>query len=362
MHWCALDVDKLEAPLQDTLTVNQTRRWLREAKAKQDADVERGNNKTPFWIGVGFHKPHLPFQYPSTMDDLYPPAAEIAPAKHSNAPKGMPLVAWHEGNFDNHWEKPCSDSGQSKYRRAYYSAVSFTDSNVGEVLGELKSLGLYDSTAVLLIGDHGWQLGEMNLWRKMTNFELGVRVPLLIRVPWKPNSIGVKSPLLVEAVDLFQTLVDVAGLPAPSALEMLEGKSFAEVFDHPTSQTLNQTFQYAFSQFAKRNTKEQEVPSHPEVPWDECTKCTHADILYMGLSVRDENYRYTEWYPWSYPSDRPNWINGTYAVELYSHVGDFGADLDAASATENLAVAQSASQYAQVMKRLSNALKEQFHE
>jgi arylsulfatase A-like enzyme len=261
-HWCALDVDKLDAPLQDTLSANRTVQWLHEAKARADADIAAGNAPTPFFLGVGFHKPHLPFQYPSTMHGLYPPAEEIAQAKHPDSPKGMPMVAWHEGNFDNTYTTPCIGVDQSTYRRAYYTAVSFTDNNVGVVLGALKDLGFAGNTVVSLIGDHGWQLGEMNLWRKMTNFELGVRVPLIIRAPWHAASIGVKSPLLVEAVDLFATLADVAGLPAPPATEKLEGRSFAAVFETPTSATLNATFKYAFSQFAKRLTKAGELPGH----------------------------------------------------------------------------------------------------
>jgi iduronate 2-sulfatase len=200
----------------------------------------------------------------------------------------------------------------------------------------------------------------MNLWRKMTNFELGVRVPLIIRVPWKAASIGVKSPLLVEAVDLFATLVKVAGLPAAPVVENLEGRSFAKVFDDPTSGSLNATFKYAFSQFAKRDVKESEVSSHPMVPWDECTKCTHEEIMYMGPSVREERFRYTEWYTWNNVTDKPRWSNGTYSVELYDHLGDFGEDLDVATATNNLAVGASAAEHAAVMARLAAALKAQF--
>ena len=95
---------------------------------------------------------------------------QIAPAKHVNAPNGMPLVAWHEGNFQNKWKQPCPDKQQSIYRRAYYTSVSFTDGNVGEILAELKALGLYDSTVVSLIGDHGWQLGEVRTFKMLCAF------------------------------------------------------------------------------------------------------------------------------------------------------------------------------------------------
>lgn len=95
-------------------------------------------------------------------------------------------------------------------------------------------------------------------------------------------------------------------------------------------------------------------------PWDECTKCTHAEIKWMGLSVRDERWRYTEWYAWNNMTDHPRWSSGTFAVELYDHLGDFGADLDAASATENLAVGPGAVAHASDIARLAAALKQQF--
>jgi iduronate 2-sulfatase len=83
----------------------------------------------------------------------------------------MPLAAWHEGGFDNKWGKPCSDTGQNStrvFRRAYYSAVSFTDDNIGKLLNTLDvELRLGNDTVVALMGDHGWQLGEMNEWRKV---------------------------------------------------------------------------------------------------------------------------------------------------------------------------------------------------
>ena len=90
--------------------------------------------------------------------------------------------------------QPTPRSQASIFRRAYYGAVSFTDRNVGAMLDELSALQLAERTLVALVGDHGWQLGEMDLWRKMSNFELAVRVPLLMRVPWRPASLGRRQP------------------------------------------------------------------------------------------------------------------------------------------------------------------------
>jgi iduronate 2-sulfatase len=97
----------------------------------------------------------------------------------------------------------------------------------GKLLAELDNLGLADTTLVAVMGDHGWQLGEMNLWRKMTNFELGVRVPLIIRTPWLPSSVGVRMHALVEAVDLFPTFLALTGAPQLPAEQVLQGISLA---------------------------------------------------------------------------------------------------------------------------------------
>ena len=104
----------------------------------------------------------------------------------------------------------------------------------------------------------------------MTNFELGVRVPLMISVPDKPKTHGLKQTALVEAVDLYQTFVDLAGLPPVPATEGLEGASLAPLFDDPDTPIK----QYAFSQFAKRNTTSKELKM--QVPWDVCTTCKRS--------------------------------------------------------------------------------------
>ena len=180
--------------------------------------------------------------------ELYPPPEEIAPPAYPNPPTGMPLAAWHEGNFLNSWGRPCNDT--RPFRRAYYSAVSFTDSNIGKLLAEVDALKLTSETVVAIMGDHGWQLGEMNEWRKMTNFELGVRVPLMIRTPWIPASIGAKTPALAEAVDLFPTFMDLAGLPHLPVDQVIQGLSLRPILQAPPA-TGTGIRPYAFSQFAK---------------------------------------------------------------------------------------------------------------
>jgi len=337
-RWCAIDTTKLKNPLADDLVVTAAVDYLERA-VKQSK---------PFFIGVGFHKPHLPFAFPKEFGELYP--TKVAPPAHNLPPKGMPLCAWHEGNFNNLWDAPCKDP--SEYRRAYYSAVSYTDSNIGKVLAKLDSLKQTTSTAVILIGDHGWQLGEMNEWRKMTNFELGVRVPLLFRVPWKPASLGVKSPALVEAVDLFPTMVSLAGLPPVPSNETLQGFDISPLLDDPTKQLKS----YAFSQFAKQFVRSKELKE--QVAWGECTKCNRSDIDVHGYSVRSDEWRYTEWVSWNKTSLRPIWSE-VVGRELYNHSGDYGSNIDKSTPTHN--VWNTSDVHKEIVANLSIVIHKQFN-
>ena len=231
------------------------------------------------------------------------------------------------------------DAQAQVYRKAYYAAVGYTDTNVGTVLDALARLGLAATTAVVFMGDHGWQLGEMNEWRKMTNWELGVRVPLIFRVPWKPASSGVKCSALVEAVDLFPTLAALAGLPDPRAgdgypVQNLQGDDLSPYFDAPPLNGTGSIKSHVFSQFAKEDT----APGHDN-GWVPCTKCSRAQWDYFGYSVRGDRWRYTEWVAWNKTAEAPMW--GVYGhaggQELYDHQNDFGADMDVASERINLA-------------------------
>lgn len=185
-----------------------------------------------------------------------------------------PLVSWHDGQFDNTYEQPTPTAEAVASRKAYYGAVAYTDSLLGTVLDKLEALGLANNTVVSLMGDHGWSLGENNLWRKMTLFENGVRVPFLIRDPSRPKSHGQRTAALGEAVDLYRTLAELAGVGAPVEASV-QGASLAPVLDDPTSAGPNQ---YAFSQFAKRNESTKDGPR----PWDVCTTCKRDEVVFCG--------------------------------------------------------------------------------
>lgn len=315
-RWCALNTSQLNYPLEDEVTVQTAYDYMAQAKS----------SGKPFFLGVGFHKPHLPFYYPLEFDDTYPPTSEIALAAHPNVPEGMPLCAWHEAGMGETWNQSTPAAQAQEYRRAYYTAVSFTDYNVGRVLGKLKELDLESNTAVALMGDHGWQLGEMNLWKKMTNFELGVRVPLIIKAPWISSATGVKTAAFAEAVDLYPTFVELAGLPPVPASEGLEGSSLVSVLKGDSGK------EYAYSQFAKQLRYSKELKT--QELWDVCDQCSHTDIDAMGYSIRSDDWRYTEWVHWNKNTTGPIWDN-VVGQELYNHTGDYGASIDAATPTKN---------------------------
>ena len=324
-HWCSFNPKKVTTPIEDELVLSEGIALLREAAEGLKEDPPR-----PFFLGVGFHKPHMPFYFPDEYGDLYP-IDTVLPPLHPNPPEGMPLVAWHEGNFGNNtWGHPAQDS--TTFRRAYYSAVSYTDYHIGMMLAELDTLGLKETTVVAVMGDHGWQLGEMNEWRKMSNFELGVRVPLIIRTPWLPNSVGVKMNALAEAVDLFPTFSALAGLPALPSDQTLQGSSLVPLLVEPGNTSHYK--QYAFSQFAKALMFSSELQK--QVGWNVCTTCKHNTIDFMGYSIRDDNWRYTLWLNWNKTATLPLW-DSVEGEELYNHTGDYGASMDAATPVRNQA-------------------------
>ena len=176
----------------------------------------------PFFLGVGFHKPHLPFCCPKKYWDLYPPETIKLPDNYW-PPKGVPEPALHNcyelrtyGGIPK--EGPISDQTALNLIRGYRACVSFVDAQVGRVLDELDRLGLAEKTIVVLWGDHGYHLGENGIFTKMTNFELGTHSPLMIRVP-SQKAAGQRTAALVEFVDIYPTLAELCGLPLPAHLE-----------------------------------------------------------------------------------------------------------------------------------------------
>lgn len=200
---------------------------------------------TPFFLAVGFIKPHSPYIAPKKYFDLY---RDVDLPSTTEFPVRAPKFAGHGSEeLRRYTDQPKSgaipEGRQRRVRHAYFACVSYIDTQIGRVLGELERAGLSKNTIVVLFGDHGYHLGEQGLWGKTTNFELDTRVPLIVRVPGM-KAAGKSTSSLVELVDLYPTLAELAGLPIS---DQLEGKSFARILNDPAHETKTE----AFSQFPR---------------------------------------------------------------------------------------------------------------
>jgi arylsulfatase A-like enzyme len=239
----------------------------------------------PFFLGVGFVKPHLPFNCPRKYWDLYPAESVKVPAPRP--PRDVPEPALHDWyELRTYGGIPATggidEATQLALNRGYRACVTFVDGQIGRVLDELDRLGLRERTIVVLWGDHGYHLGENGIYTKMTNFELATRVPLVVSAPGQ-TSAGKRTQAIVELVDLYPTLAELCGLPLP---EHLEGTSFAPVLADPSRAWKPA----AFSQYLRRGKEG-----------------------IMGRSIRTDRWRYTEWVD---PQQQPA------GSELYDHQSD----------------------------------------
>lgn len=243
-------------------------------------------NNEPFFLAVGFFKPHLPFNAPKKYWDLHDPAAFAL--KDQTRVKGAPEIAYQThrelGGYQDMPEDEHVSAEQARtLRRGYYACVSYVDAQVGKVLDTLQRLGLDQNTIVVLWGDHGWSLGEKDRWCKGTNFDRDTRVPLMIRTPGLAKP-GAPTEALIEYVDIYPTLAELAGLTPPVDLD---GRSIVPILQDPNARGRD----VAFSQFIR--------------PW----KATGFDS--MGYTLRTETRRYTRWVEW--PSHK------TTAEEFYDY-------------------------------------------
>lgn len=234
----------------------------------------------PFFLAVGFSKPHLPFTAPVKYWDLYeresfsmPDNLGIPPGYPEYAANQRPGELRHysdvpppsDGKMDQPNPREFSDEMNQRLLHGYHAAVSYTDRNVGKLIQALEESGVAEKTLIVFWGDHGWKLGDHSSWCKHTNFECDTRVPLMIVHP-KMESVSGTTDALVELIDLYPTLVELCGLESPSHLQ---GKSLVPLLKDPSQPHRD----YAYS-------------SYPRRPND--------DIV--GHSIRNERYRYTEWW------------------------------------------------------------------
>lgn len=246
----------------DGVLANLAVEALRKVAPRARAASEK--EKQPFFLGVGFRKPHLPFCAPKRYWDLYDRNA--IPLPYPDKPKNAPEIAFTTwGELRSYSDipdlGPCDEKTTKELIHGYYACVSYTDALVGKLLAELDRLDLRKDTIVILWGDHGWKLGEYSQWSKHTNFELDTHVPMIISDPDYPKGQRVRA--LTEFVDIYPTLADLCGLPVAGDLE---GTSVVPLLSDPTKAWKTA----AFSQYPRPNKM-------------------------MGYSMRTDQYRYTEW-------------------------------------------------------------------
>lgn len=256
------------------------------------AGVERleefSRSGEPFLLALGFVKPHLPFCAPARYWDLHDPAA-FPLAERGFPPDGAPAYAGKGLVELNQYtpipeQPPISEELARTLIHGYYASVSYMDAQVGRVLDALDRLQLADKTIVLLWGDHGYHLGDHGMWTKHTNYEQACRIPLLLCAPGVSTP-GSSTAALVESVDVFPTLCELAGVPPPGGPQPIDGLSLTSILRDPTARV-----------------REHAYHCYPRGP------------NRLGRALRSERYRLVEWKP----------FNGTAApdFELYDYRDD----------------------------------------
>jgi arylsulfatase A-like enzyme len=257
---------------------------------------ELAGGDKPFFLAVGFRKPHLPFCAPKRYWRLYERNALDIPSI-GRLPDGAPGFHFQDSQElrDGYTGIPAGPLPADLRRQlihGYHACVSFVDAQVGRLVDALAEAGVADSTVVVLWGDHGWHLGDHGMWCKHTNYEQATRVPLIIRAPGQKRA-GGRASAPVEFIDVFPTLCDLAHLRAPPGLE---GRSLATALDDPTV-----------------TTKPVAVSQYPrQLPAGEA----------MGYAFRTERYRFIQWLPFNPQAPDSSGDQQPLAIELYDYDRD----------------------------------------
>lgn len=271
-------------------------------------DLKRlSKSDKPFFLAAGLVKPHLPFNAPKKYWDMYP-LDKIDLADNPFRPKDAPEAAfhgWHElrGYFGIPKKEEMPDDLARKLIQGYYASTTYADAQIGRLLDALEELGLKDNTAIVLLGDHGWNLGEHTLWAKHCNFNTSLRTPLMFSAPGMQKN--KKSDSLAEFIDVYPTLCDLAGLDKP---DQLHGKSLVPILKNPEAKVKDAVF----------------------------------SRYHDGESVRTERYLYTEWI---------NDEGERHARMLYDHKNDPAENVNIAEKPENKTLVKELSKKLEKVRR-----------
>jgi arylsulfatase A-like enzyme len=233
----------------DGLTANLAISKLKELKDKAK----------PFFLGVGFFKPHLPFNAPKKYWDMYN-REDILLTQAPYIPKNINTVSLHNsGEFNGYLltdenatlDTPLSDDYARKVKHAYYASVSYVDAQIGKVINELKRLELDNNTIVILWGDHGWHLGDQRVWGKHTLFEKALKSALIIKTPFVKEK-GFRAVGIVESIDLYPTILDLCGI---DPVKGIQGKSLMQQLESPTAKGKEAAYSYFKNGITMRTNK-----------------------------------------------------------------------------------------------------------
>lgn len=281
----------------------------------------------PFFMGLGYFRPHLPFVAPKKYWDLYDPNAIPLP-QNPHIPENAPLHSMNSMYELRHYDgfqhigHPTSNYRMGEdtirtLRQGYYASVSYVDALLGDLIAHMKTLGIYENTIIIVWGDHGWKLGDHNSWGKMTNYNIDLRVPMIIRYPNQENR-GAQTLAMTELVDMFPSLCELAGIEVP---DYLQGSSFVPLCEEPDRPWKPA----AFSQFHRR----------PKVSAD--------GQRYMGYSINTPEYHYIEWYRWTAKTGS----RGEYvSSELYDTAEDPYETVNIAETADSEVIAELSAQLA----------------
>jgi iduronate 2-sulfatase len=300
-----IDTGKHRGPAYECLNVedNAYKDGKTAEKAIKDLQKLKDMNK-PFFLGLGFFKPHLPFNAPKKYWDLYS-KKDIKLPENNYKPQNAPDEAMHNwGELRSYMDipptGPLTDSAARQLIHGYYACVSYTDAQIGKVLKALEDLGLDDNTIVILWGDHGWNLREHGLWCKHCNFKTSLHAPIIMKAPGIEG--GKETDGITGFVDIYPSLCELCNLEKP---QHLEGQSFVSLLKNPQKE------------------------------WKEYAVCKWFD----GATYIKGQHFYTEW------SDTTSHI---YARMLYDHTTDPGENVNISEEESN--------------KNLVNELSEELHE
>jgi iduronate 2-sulfatase len=269
LSWLAADGEDSEQT--DAIGATECIRLLRE------------HHTDPFFVAMGFYRPHTPFVAPKKYFEMYPIEQIRSPAEPLDALVGVPLMAW----VDRPYQLQMDELEKRQAIQAYYASITFMDAQLGRVLDEVDRLDLWKNTLIVFVSDHGYHMGEHSLWQKTTLFENSSRVPMVVYAPGFESTAGKPTKALAEMLDIYRTAADFAGLKVPS---YVQGRSLrAQLADVD-----------AKGHTAAMTTFDSSDRTHRPVLWPK-TK---------GYTIRTDRYRYTEW------------GGGKYGVELYDHEAD----------------------------------------